>query len=143
MDPASIFSLIVTVSDLSSRLYGFFKALHDAPEEVREYLAVLERIRGLFVDVDVYVQEHQQSSFSTLDGICLTIVEKALKDCELEFSLQLTLVQDLDIDAASSLFGRAQRRTKWVLKKETINGLTRKLEKSQSLLSESILVSSG
>lgn len=44
MDPASIFTLIVTVSDLSSRRYGFFQALHDAPEEVREYLDYHHRL---------------------------------------------------------------------------------------------------
>lgn len=143
MDPVTIFSLIITASELSAKLYRFFKALTDVREEVQEYLVVLDSIRVSFLDVKVYLQEHQQSSFATLDGIHLIILEKALKDCELEFTLQLSLVQSLDVSSASSVLGRSHRRTKWVLKKETIEGLTRKLEKSQSLLSSAIIISSG
>src|SRR5271156_2262970 len=135
MEPYSILELSNTVLKLSLKLYGFFKAVHDAPEEVHQYLSVLESIRCVFQDVKEYSEAHLRSAFFEHDGMCLTIVEAALRDCELEFALQRSYVEDLDPATASSFFRATGRKTKWVLRKETLEGLTKKLEKLQGLLS--------
>ena len=51
MEPFSIHELSTTVLKMSWKIYRFFKAVHDAPIEVKEYLDTLENIRTVFVDV--------------------------------------------------------------------------------------------
>lgn len=143
MEPCSILELSSTVLKLSLKLYRFFKALHDAPEEVHEYLSVLESIRRVFQDVKEYAEAHLHSAFFEHDGMRLTVVEAALQDCELEFTLQLSNVEELDPATASSFFRAMGRQTKWVLRKETLEGLTKKLEKLQGLLSLAVMTSTG
>ncbi|MCJ1260626.1 hypothetical protein MMC22_000488 [Lobaria immixta] len=143
MEPCSILELSSTVLKLSLKLYRFFKALHDAPEEVHEYLSVLESIRRVFQDVKDYAVAHLHSAFFEHDGMRLTVVEAALQDCELEFTLQLSNVEELDPATASSFFRAMGRQTKRVLRKETLEGLTKKLEKLQGLLSLAVMTSTG
>lgn len=143
MEPCSILELSNTVLTLSMKLYRFFKAVHDAPEEVHEYLSVLESIRYVFQDVKEYAEAHIRSAFFEHDGMRLTIVEATLRDCELEFALQLSYVEDLDPATTSSLFRARGRKTKWVLRKETLEGFTKKLETLQSLLSIAVTTSTG
>ena len=95
MDPGTILELTCSVLELSQKLYKFFKAIHDAPEEIREYLSAFESARRVFVDIQEYVEMYQMSAFAMEDGIRLRVIEPALKDCELEFSLQLSFVESL------------------------------------------------
>ena len=143
MEPFSIYEVTATVLKVSWKLYKFFKAIQDAPEEVKEYLTTLESIRRVFQEVREYAAMHQNSEFRLQDGLQLSVVEPALKDCELEFTLQLSFIESLDPDATSSFFSRSRKRTEWVLRKETIEGLTRKLEKLQDLLNLALASSSG
>lgn len=143
MEPCSILELSSTVLKLSLKLYRFFKAVRNAPEEVHEYLGALESIRHVFQDVKEYAKAHLRSAFFEHDAMRLTVVEAALRDCELEFALQLSYVENLDPATASSLFSTTGRKTKWVLKKETLEGLTKKLEKLQGLLSVAVTTSIG
>ena len=143
MEPCSILELSSTVLKLSLKLYRFFKAIHDAPEEVHEYLSVFESIRVVFQDVKEYAEAHLRSAFFERDGIRLTVVEATLRDCELEFTVQLSYVEDLDPATASSFLKGTSRKTKWVLRKETLQGLTKKLEKLQHLLSLAVTTSTG
>lgn len=143
MEPCSILELSDTVLKLSLKLYRFFKAVHDAPEEIHEYLSVLESIRCVFQDVKDYAEAYIRSAFFEHDGMRLTVVEAALRDCELEFALQLSYVGDLDPATASSFFRSVERKAKWVLRKETLEGLTKKLEKLQGFLSVAVTTSTG
>lgn len=143
MDAYSIFEASTTVLTLCNKLFKFFKAVYDAPEEVREYLVVLESIRLVFQDVQDYASMHLKSSFSSEDGLQLLAVQQVLKDSELEFALQPSLVEKLDPSTAKSFFSKSTRRTEWVLRKETVEELTRKLEKVQSLLILAVSTSTG
>lgn len=143
MEPCSILELSNTVLKLSWGLYQFFKAIRDAPEEIHGYLGVLENIRRVLQDVKVYAEDHWRSSFFGHDGMRLTLVEALLRDCELEFAIQLSYVEDLDPATGPSLFSSTGRKIKWVLKKETLEGLTKKLEKLQSLLIAAVTTSTG
>ena len=143
MEPCSILELSKTVLALSMKLYRFFKAVHNAPAEVHEYLSVLESIRCVFQDVKEYAEAHIRSAFFEHDGMRLTIVEATLRDCELEFALQLSYVEDLDPATAPFMFRARGRKTKWVLRKETMEGLTKKLGNLQSLLSIAVTTSTG
>lgn len=128
---------------LSWKLYQFLSAIGDAPEEVREYLGILGTIRCVFQDVKEYAEDHWRSSFFGHDGMRLTLVENLLRDCELEFAIQLSYVENLDPATASSFFKSMGRKTKWVLKKETLQGLTRKLKTLQKLLIAAMETSNG
>ena len=143
MEPVSILELTTTVLELSWKLYKLFKSIHDAPDEIVEYLAVLEAVRRSFQDVQEYAEIYQRSSYVSEDGLRLKVVEQALKDCELEFALQLSLVESMKPISASSFFTKSSHKVKWVLKKETIEGLTRKLEKLQNLLGLAVTTSTG
>lgn len=143
MDPVSIFELTCTVLELSQKLYKFFNAIRDAPEEIRGYLSALEAIRRVFVDIQEYVEMYQLSAFVMEDGVRLRVIELALNDCEQEFALQLSFIEDSRPENASSFFAKAKKKVQWVFKKEIIEGLTRKLEKLQSLLSLAVATSTG
>lgn len=143
MDPVSIFELTCTVLELSQKLYKFFEAIHDAPEEIRGYLTALEAVRRVFVDIQEYVEMYQLSAFAIEDGMRLKVIELALNDCEQEFALQLSLIEDSRPENASSFFAKAKRKVQWVFKKEIIEGLAKKLEKLQSLLSLAVATSTG
>ena len=143
MDPITILELTGTVLALSQKLYKFFKAIHDAPEEIRDYLSALETTRRVFVDIQEYVEMYQMSAFAVEDGMRLRVIEPALKDCELEFSLQLSYVESLQPEQRSSLFVRSKKQGQWVLNKDTIEGLTKKLEKLQRVLSLAVTTSTG
>lgn len=143
MEPFSIYELTSTVLKLSLKLYKFFRAVHDAPEEIQEYLSVLESIRRVFQDVQEYATLHQQSAFALQDGVQLRVVETVLKDCELEFALQLSYIEKIDPSSISSFFARSEKRIEWVLRKETVEGLTRKLENLQALLAMAVTTSTG
>ena len=143
MDPVTILELTCSVLALSLKIYKFFRAIHDAPEEIREYLSALETTRRVFMDIQEYVEMHQMSAFALEDGMRLRVIEPALKDCELEFSLQLSFVESLQPEQRSSLFARSKKQGQWVLNKDTIEGLTKKLEKLQRLLSLAVTTSTG
>ncbi len=143
MEPCSILELSSIVLKLSGKLYQVFKAIGDAPEEVHEYLSVLETLRCVFQDVKEYTDEHWRSPFFGHDGIRLTLVEALLRDCESEFTLQLSYVEELDPATAPSVFRSTGRKVKWVLRKETLQGLTKKLEKLQALLMAAVTTSTG
>ena len=143
MDPVTILELTGTVLALSQKIYKFFKAIHDAPEEIRDYLSALETTRHVFIGIQEYVEMHQMSSFAVEDGMRLRVIEPALKDCELEFSLQLSFVESLQPEQGSSIFARSQKQGQWVLNKDTIEGSTKKLEKMQQLLSLAVITSTG
>lgn len=143
MEPASILELTSTVLKLSGKLYNIFKAFRDAPEESREYLTVLESVRRVFQNVQDYAGTYQRSAFFVQDGMRMKVVQSALKDCELEFTFQLSLVESMNPDTGTSLFTKSKDRAKWVFKKENIEGLTRKLEKLQGLLSLAMTTSAG
>ena len=143
MDPVSILEFTCSVLALSQKLYKFFKAIHDAPEEIREYLSALETVRRVFVDIQEYVEMYQISAFAVEDGMRLRVIEPALKDCELEFSFQLSYVESLQPEQRSSIFTRSKKQGQWVLNKDTIKGLTKKLEKLQRLLSLAVTTSTG
>ena len=125
MDPVSVLELTCSVLALSQKLYKNFKAIHDAPEEIREYLSALETVRRVFADIQEYVGMYQMSAFAVEDGMRLRIIEPALKDCELEFSLQLSFVESLQPEQRSSLFAKSKKQGQWVLNKNTIEGLIR------------------
>ena len=143
MDPVSVLELTCSVLALSQKLYKFFKAIHDAPEEIREYLSALETARRVFVDIQEYVEMYQMSAFAVQDGMPLRVIEPALKDCELEFSLQLSFVESLQPEQRSSFFAKSKKQGQWVLNKDTIERLTKKLEKLQRLLSLAVTTSTG
>ena len=143
MEPFSICEVTSTVLGLSLKLCTFFRAIKDAPKEIGDYLAVLESIRCVFMDVREYNSTHRQSLFASEDGLQLNFLEPALRDCELEFKLQLSFIESLDANSKASFFQRSRRRTEWVLRKTTIEGLTRKLEKVQGLLALAVATSSG
>lgn len=143
MDPGTILELTCSVLALSQKLYRFFKAIHDAPEEIREYLSALETTRRVFVDIQEYVEMYQMSAFAMEDGMRLRVIEPALKDCEQDFSLQLSFVESLQPEQCSSIFTRSKKQGQWVLNKDTIERLTRKLEKLQRLLSLAVTTSTG
>ena len=143
IEPASILELTSTVLELSRKLYKFFKRFLDAPEEIQEYLAALEAVRHVFLDIQEYVEMYQLSAFFKEDGMRLRVIEPTLKDCELEFKLQLSFVESMQPEKASSFIAKSRNQATWVLKKETIEGLTRKLEKLQSLLGLAIATSTG
>ena len=86
---------------------------------------------------------YQMSAFAVEDGMRLRVIEPALKDCELEFSLQLSFVENLRPEQRSSIFARSKKQGQWVLNKDTIEGLTKKLEKLQRLLSLAVITSTG
>ena len=142
MEPCSILELSNTVLGLSLKLYRFFRAIHEAPGEIREYLGALDNIRCVFQDVKEYAEAHLHSAFFERDGLRLTVVEAVLQDCEREFALQLSYVEEMN-PATTTLLRATSRRTKWVLRKETLEGLTRKLEKLQGLLSVALMTSTG
>ena len=143
MDPISILELTDTVLTLSQKLYKFFKAIHDASQHIREYLSILETVRCVFVDIKEYVEMHQLSPFAMEDGMQLRVIEPTLKDCELEFSLQLSYIENLQPKESFSVFTKSKKQAQWVLGKETIEGLTKKLEKLQHLLSLAVATSTG
>ena len=143
MDPVTILELTCSVLALSLKIYKFSKAIHDAPEEIREYLSALETTRRVFMDIQEYMEMHQMSAFALEDGMRLRVIELALKDCELEFSLQLSFIESLQPEQRSSHFARSKKQGQWVLKKDTIEGLTKKLEKLQRLLSLAVTTSTG
>lgn len=143
MEPCSILELSSTVLKLSGKLYQFFRDIGDAPEEVHEYLGILETTRCVLQDVKEYTEERWHSSFFGHDGIRLTLVEALLRDCEMEFAIQLSCVEELDPATAPSFFRSTGRKVKWVLRKQTLKGLTKKLEKLQSLLIAAVTTSTG
>lgn len=143
MDPVTILELTGTVISLSIKVYDFFKAVHDAPDDIQEYLHVLEQTRGVFQDTQDYCRRYISSSFHTNDGMELSIVQRTLEDCKLEFALQLSFIESLDPSSVSSFFRKAVRKTKFVLSEEKIEAFTQKLEKAQGLLSVAIATSTG
>ena len=143
MDPFSTYELSVTVLKLCEKLYKFFRALQNAPEDVKEYLEALESTRLVLSDTQKYCELHQQSPFRTQDGMKLEVLSVTLKTCEIDFSYQLSLVQSLDPRTASSWFSNLKHRTTWVFSKELIESNTSKLEKAQDRLHLAISASSG
>lgn len=144
MELASILELTTVVLKLSLKLYDFFNALRDAPEEIKEYLATLDLVRKAFCDVQDYMKRYGRSAFYAEDGMSLRVVEEALKDCEIEFSLQLSFVETMDpAKEAPAFIARSRNKAKWVRNKEIIQGLTRKLEKLQGFLNLAVTTSMG
>ena len=143
MEPCSILELSNTVLKVSWKVYKFFKAISDAPEEVYEYLHIPEATRGVIQSLEVYAESHERSLSTRSKGLSVAVVEKVLQDCELEFAMQLSYVEHLDPHAAPSFFKSTARKTKWVLGKDTLESLTKKLEKTQSLLHIAVTALNG
>jgi hypothetical protein len=143
MEACSIYELSATVLKLCEKLYKFFKALRDVPEEINEYLGALESTRVILADTQKYCELHQQSHFRTQDGMKLEVLYVTLKTCEIDFSYQLSLVESVDLRTASSWFSNLKHRTTWVFSKELIELSTSKLEKAQDRLHLAISASSG
>ena len=124
MEPFSTYELSVTVLKLCDKLYKFFKALQNAPEDVKEYLGAFESTRLALADTQKYCEPHQQSLYRTQDGMKLEVLFVTLKTCAVDFSYQLSLVESLDPRTASSWFSNLRHRTTWVFSKELIESNT-------------------
>ncbi|KAF9869576.1 hypothetical protein CkaCkLH20_12969 [Colletotrichum karsti] len=143
MDPGTILALSQIVIGLSIKIYDFFKTVHDAPKDILDYLLALEQTRVVFEDTQDYLRRHISSSFHIHDGLKLSIVQRTLEDCKLEFALQLSFIESLDPSTSSSFFKKAVRKTKFVLSEEKIEAFTQKLQRAQGLLSIAIATTTG
>jgi hypothetical protein len=130
MELCSILELSTTVLKLSTEVYLFFKAVHDAPGEVTEYLLALDGSRKIFVDVQQYAELHQQSAFTKVNRNQLDTLITILEECQLSFGVQVSLIHHYRAGSSESSFEKLRKRCKWAFGREALQSAVAKLQTS-------------
>ncbi|KAI5466128.1 hypothetical protein BGZ63DRAFT_420636 [Mariannaea sp. PMI_226] len=143
MEPCSVLELTSTVIKIAGCVYNFLQAVHNAPEDLCEYIEVLENIRKVFADVEKYVALHEKSHFEHIKRTQLDTITAVLQDCKITFTSQLSSVEDYDAGDATSKFKRLRKSVEFAFGKGVLKQNTAKLQASQNLLLQAVSTSVG
>lgn len=116
-DPFAIIALADTVFGLSCKLYAFFSAVHDAPEEITSLCSELQQLQMIFPAVKSYASELSISPTILQDGISQPMIACALQACESEFCALWKVVEKFDLKLSLSTPVRLLNKMAWVFKR--------------------------
>jgi len=102
-DPASIIGLAQTVITVSFRVYSFFKSVHDAPMEVRDFLTELEDLRKILPSIGISAAKLHDTFAYDQSNTAPDLIFVTLTACEAEFNSIWLEIKPFE----------AQRNLKW------------------------------
>jgi hypothetical protein len=141
-DPFAIIGLVDTAFSTCLALYEFFSAVAEAPDDIKHLVRQLGEFKHLFPLIRDYAHGISQAPRSEGHLLAQDALFPMLQCCATDFDTVYAVIKDHSPENLSG-WRRLGKKISWVLEKDQIQDLTKRLEIAKTNLSLALQVSGG
>ncbi len=138
MEVLSVAANVASLADILHRAsiatYERFRALKDAPDNIRSLLVELQLFTQIIGDIYVFADEFKRSPFALQDNQDLTALSSVLDQCQIEVTHLQSLAQAAASSPADGWLTKGKNRLSWVLDAQKVEDARRQFDRHRCAL---------